>query len=273
MFKNVTPDPLSRIPLYLECFLLDNRIGEGTGFIVYWNGEHYLITNWHVVTGRSAETGEPLDKKNSTADPDTLIVWHHTHSNDTWLQIKYQIRDDDNEPLWFEHPTGRKVDVIAFPISKNDQIKIYELDLKLQKSDLILCPSETVSIIGFPFGQSSNGHYPIWKTGHIASDIELNYDNQPIFLIDSTTRPGMSGSPVIAVRKYMYQHSGGLSMGSTSCIEKFLGIYSGRTIEKYESTIISCNCGQKQLNIPISSEIGRVWKPTVIEEILKSNIG
>ena len=111
---------------------------------------------------------------------------------------------------------------------------------------MIVSPSEAVSIIGFPFGLASSGKFPIWKTGHIASDIDLNYKDKPVFLIDATTKPGMSGSPVIARRNGFSQTSKGQRVGGTT--ERFLGVYSGR--------------------IQDNSDVGMVWKPETIDEIL-----
>jgi hypothetical protein len=105
-----------------------------------------------------------------------------------------------------------------------------------------------VSIIGFPFGLSTAGAWPIWKTGHIASDPDLDYDDRPAFLIDATTRAGMSGSPVV-LRSY-----GGYASSKAHMVigggpgTRFLGVYSGR--------------------IHNQAEIGRVWRPSSIKEIL-----
>jgi hypothetical protein len=131
----------------------------------------------------------------------------------------------------------------------SNDVNIYDVDLKLADFDLKLYPSEAVSIIGFPKGLTSAGKFPIWKTGHIASDIDIDWDGKPAFLIDATTKGGMSGSPVIARRVSIYQTSTGNRVGNAV---KFLGIYSGREIG--ESGI----------------EVGFVWKPKVISEIFSN---
>ena len=95
----------------------------------------------------------------------------------------------------------------------------------------------------------TGGRFPIWKTGHIASDIDIDWDGKPAFLIDATTQSGMSGSPVIAKRVSIYQTSRGNKIGNAI---KILGVYSGREISTS------------------GIEVGFVWKPKVIEEILSS---
>ena len=107
-----------------------------------------------------------------------------------------------------------------------------------------------VSIIGFPMGMSAFGKLPIWKTGHIASEPLLDLGEEPAFLIDATTRGGMSGSPVVLRLNGGYKtRSGNVMMVTSGFRTLFLGIYSGQWPHP---------------------EIGKVWKPIVIKEILKS---
>jgi len=182
------------------------------------------------------------------ADPDTIGIWHHDKNRlDFWHQIVEPLIDHTSgNNLWQEHPLGRQIDVIALLLKLNDDIKIYNLDTSLAQTDLVLAPSEPVSIVGFPFGIAVTGKFTIWKTGHIASDIDLDYEGKPVFLVDATTRPGMSGSPVFARRLGMHRSSSGWIVGKDAI--KFLGVYSGRIREQ--------------------ADVGMVWKPSVIDEIL-----
>ena len=90
------------------------------------------------------------------------------------------------------------------------------------------------------------------KTGHIASypDIDSETDRQA-FLIDATTRAGMSGSPVV-LRLDSYSKSDGSQVIAGGVATKFLGIYAGR--------------------IHDDSEIGRVWRPFVLQELLQGKL-
>ena len=105
-----------------------------------------------------------------------------------------------------------------------------------------------VSIIGYPLGITAHGVFPVWKTGHIASEPEIDYQDLPMFLIDATTRGGMSGSPVVIRLNGGYKTRMGSYVLSGSVATKFLGTYSGR--------------------IHQDSEIGRVWKSTVLKQLL-----
>jgi len=237
-------DEFSIKPLYLETYFSDHQIGVATGFVVKNNSSHYLITNWHVVTGRNPRNNQPLS---GMAEPNMLKVWFHGQQLGHWLRKEVDIIDRDANKLWLEHARRREVDVVAIPLNPSDDIKIYDLDLALADFDLMIYPSEAVSIIGFPEGITSHGKFPIWKTGHVASDIDIDWGDKPAFLIDATTKSGMSGSPVIAKRVSIYQTSKGNQIGNAV---RFLGVYSGREIDV------------------AGIEIGFVWKPRVISEIL-----
>jgi hypothetical protein len=133
------------------------------------------------------------------------------------------------------------------PFSPPADVCPYHLDLSLAEVDLEIAPSEPLSIIGFPLGLSSGGMFPIWKTGHVASDMDVDYGGLPVFLVDATTKHGMSGSPVIARRIGMSRRPGTIVIGGGT-VQRFLGVYSGRISEE--------------------SDIGMVWKPVTLRDIL-----
>jgi hypothetical protein len=117
--------------------------------------------------------------------------------------------------------------------------------------ELRVRPAEIVSVIGFPLGQSAGGLFAIWVSGFIASELDVDYNGLPQFLVDCRTRPGQSGSPVVAVRYGMVHLKNGdiLLDGYAS---ELLGIYSGRISE--------------------SSDIGVVWKRSAIDELVQSMV-
>lgn len=246
MPKKTLIDPLSVVSLFLECCVGHNTLAAATGFIVEHAGYPFIMTNWHVVSGRDPSTNQSLSENGAL--PDTLAVWHHIKGRlGTWERRWESLKNPDGSRRWLEHAQGRRIDVVALPVTVDDEIQVYPLDLSLADTDLQLSPSEAISIIGFPFGLASAGRFPIWKTGHLASDLDLDYDGLPMFIVDATTRHGMSGSPVVARRIGMYRSSQGMEMGGSAT--RFLGIYSGR--------------------IHGQAEIGMVWRPEVVLDVLK----
>jgi Trypsin-like peptidase domain len=246
--KKIMIDPLSACSLWLETHALGKPLGGGTGFCVESGGKKFLITNWHVVSGRNSETGEILSQMGAL--PDELVIRHHSLAGlGSWVFRVQPLQTPTGSNAWNEHPRGRAVDVVALPLDTQiPDTQFYPLSLDLADFDMLVQVAMPVSIIGFPFGLAAGGAWPIWKTGHIASDPDLDYDGRPAFLIDATTREGMSGSPVI-LRQY-----GGYATSKASMAigggpgTRFLGVYSGRIHDQ--------------------AEIGRVWRPSVIRDIL-----
>lgn len=244
-------DPLSVRPLYLTQIKGSEGLGQATGFVVERENTKYLITNWHVVSGRHPQTNQPVNPQGKT--PDALLIWHHGKTLGSWVHKKEDLVDKTGTRLWLEHSKGRSVDVVALPLTNlPDDVQVYPFDLSLADADMLPEVAMPVSIVGFPVGLTSAGFFPIWKTGHIASEPNLDYHNEPLFLIDATTRGGMSGSPVILRLSGGYKtKSAGTMIISSGHRTLFLGVYSGR--------------------LPHDSEIGRVWRPRLIGEILKAS--
>lgn len=246
--RQINIDPLSVCSLLVETAANNRPLATATGFCVKKGDRVYLITNWHVVAGRSPETGALLSA--TGAVPDQIRIAHHAAQKlGSWVIKTERLYEEDGVKRWLEHRSGQRIDVIALPVSIAPDVTPYPFDTSLASFDMLVSVAMPVSIIGFPFGLSTVGAFPIWKTGHIASDPDLDYDNKPAFLIDATTRGGMSGSPVVLRSYGGYSSSRAAMTVGMGPVTKFLGVYSGRIHEQ--------------------AEIGRVWRPSVIEEILE----
>ena len=253
MPRKIFIDPLSGSSLRVEPFFGQQPLATATGFTISLGDRSYLITNWHVVTGRDADTDACLDRKNAGV-PDRLVVrFHAKNMLGTWATLEIPLFSSDGIPVWIEHPLGSKVDVVALPLDPPANVAIYPLDLSLAKTDIVVSPAMPVSVIGFPLGLSAGESWPIWKTGHVASDPDMDFQpGRPAFLIDATTRSGMSGAPVVLRLNGGYFNSeGGYTMAG-GISTKFMGVYAGRIHE--------------------DSEIGRVWRPFVIKEVLDQKL-
>lgn len=109
-------------------------------------------------------------------------------------------------------------------------------------------PTDSVYVLGYPHSvEAFSPTMPIWTTGSVAN--EVNAGPAERFFIDSRTRPGQSGSPVIFYRGQSYSFAGGLGV-SVPENSALLGIYSGRTDDE--------------------SDIGSVWWGDEIEKIHKN---
>lgn len=188
----------------------------------------------------------------SGAIPEKIrVVCHAKGKLGGWLVVEESLYNPDGDHRWFEHPLGSDIDVVALPLQNiSTDIEIFPMDLSLANADLVPQPAMAISIIGFPFGLSAGGAWPIWKTGHIATGPDIDFDGRPSFLIDATTRSGMSGLPVVVRSSGGHMSRSGSYILAGGVTTKFLGIYSGR--------------------IRDDVELGRVWRPKVLEDILSN---
>lgn len=245
--------PLITLPsaksLLLRVQFSGQPLSTATGFIALGNsGIPMLITNRHNVTGRDQLTHELLSTQ--AAIPDEVVVVHHARDSlGTWVERTEPLYKEDGTPRWREHPAlGPKADFVALPLSDWEAgIDLYPYDPANPGPPMVIQPADIVSVIGFPFGRSSEG-LPVWATGFIASEPVIDFDEMPIQLIDCRSRQGQSGSPVISYRgNGQYATSEGMRFADGP-VWLFLGIYSGR--------------------INRESDIGMVWKAQAIAELL-----
>jgi Trypsin-like peptidase domain len=239
-------DPVSLQSLLLALFSRGQFLGTGTGFVVQKNDKAYLVTNWHVVSARRPDTGAAMDPMERYPDEIRILQNQKGHLG-SWIYKSEKLVNEKNEALWIEHPAGRGVDVVFLPLTNLSDVQLYPVNLELRKTQITILPTSPLSIVGFPFGQSESGGLPIWKTGTVASDPDIDYDKTPQILVDCTGRPGMSGSPVYARRIGPYSEGAGLVFSSNATTDRFIGIYAG--------------------SIDDRSEIGRVWKASAIMTI------
>lgn len=243
-------DVYSMRSVKLVAFFGELELGVATGFCVENYGRNYLCTNWHVVSGRDPDTGNCIDK--NLAIPDRLKIQFHSRNfvgQTATADIK--LYNEDGEHVWIEHPDGGRVDVVLIPFDF-DMVMPYPQELDSRK-EFSMRPGAIVHVVGFPLGLTNNGWLPIWKTGNIASDVDLDFEEgRPAFLIDATTRGGMSGSPVYARSFGVLPRSDGAADIHSGVFTEFLGVYSGRQHKE--------------------SEVGRVWRPSVLKDILMSDL-
>lgn len=257
-----TINPLSSHSLRLEPLAQGNHLkNTSTGFVIEHNSNYFIVTNWHVVTGKHPDTNCTL--RPDAAVPQELTIVHHSENRlGEWTTKRESLYEKGN-PLWLEHPNhevGRNpIDVILLPLSETVGVELNPLDLQLADIDIIPQPGMNVFIIGFPLGLTAGGQFPVWKTGNLASEPALNYRGRPMSLIDARTTGGMSGSPVILHPTGSYKTSEGVTTIAGGPRNKFLGVYSGRLTPEFDP---------QNKNRDMISSIGMVWKPSTILDII-----
>jgi hypothetical protein len=247
--QTIALDPLSVSSLKILIYHDLALIGSATGFVVQKGQNYYLITNRHVVLS-CADDKDPNDVGGWICATKFVVLQNQAGHLGQWVQVEEKLFDDKGKKLWIEHPTlGSATDVIALPLKNTSGVMFYPLDLELRKADLGLAPGESVSVVGFPLGLSQQAGLAIWKTGTIASDLDVSLNGKPMFLLDTTSRAGMSGSPVFAIRSGSYRDAKGNMNFGAGKLTKFLGVYSSQSQE---------------------AEIGTVWKAEVVATLYDS---
>ena len=231
-------------------------MASATGFVVEHDSKYYLITNWHAVSGRHRNNGQPLADHGGT--PTRIQIWHGQIGAAgiiSWVLITEQLVDVNNAPRWLEHlHFGRRVDAVALPLEVTTGINLMPYNLAENPPILAADVPDSVNIIGFPYGIAAAGRIAVWVQGSIATDMEVHYEQLPCFLIDSRTRRGQSGSPVLAYRgpaEAAPTTDGNIHVGHGG-MSRLLGVYSGRINEE--------------------SDLGLVWKTAAITEILEHGV-
>lgn len=226
---------------------------QARGF-VFHNGEsHFLVTARHNITGRNQETGDCLAGHGGT--PNRLTVFFNKKGSiGDHIEVEIPILDDNENPLWREHPTlGARADVIAIELPTMNDVDFYPYLSSAAYPQIQMAVSERASVIGFPFATSAGGLFAIWVNGFIASEPALNFGENPTILVDCRTRKGQSGSPVIIYSKSGYTDEKENTVFGTGEFVRPIGIYSGRMNPE--------------------SDIGIVWKWSVVEQICRVSLG
>jgi hypothetical protein len=220
-----TLDSLSFQNLKLELYSNYENIGTATGFVIEKNHKYYLITNLHVVSGVDYFSQATIDPQ--LRKPNIIAIWHNAQVLGNWTRIAENLYDSNNNKQWIECSVADKIlDLVALPLKNTPkEVKLYPFHLNQYNENIIILPGFALSIIGFPFGLSSDGELAIWKTGHLASDFDIDANGLPLFMIDATTRPGMSGS-IVVLRMSPYLEKDGTHSGIGT---RFLGIYTAQS--------------------------------------------
>jgi hypothetical protein len=254
----INPDYLSLTTLHLAIGYTetDTVFSRATGFIFLHNDKYYLITNWHNVTGRNPENGQPVSKYHAGI-PDVFLTHFRIKNDIGKLKPVKVFLYEDNEmtlPKWLVHPKFKEnVDVVAIELPMHDDliysaINTYKFDSEFQSE-----VGDDCYIIGYPFEDFRYWGLPIWKRASISTEPTVNEDQLPKILVDTATRPGLSGSPVIFQRTGVHNLKDGVFTNDSIIgrLRGFLGVYSGRI-------------GDGE----IGAQLGIIWKSKVIEEII-----
>lgn len=240
--QNDKIDPFTKSSCFVQISKKGKQIATATGFFVILNKKGYFITNNHVVGGEFLINEYKRNHNNQMPPiddyPDTLYVRAYGKDINEFKTIKIPLYKNDVKnwiEFWEDENTKKNLlDIVAIPITqinKIDSLLQYTVAFNKQNlhTNLELIPTTELFIVGFPLGFGQNNIYPIWKKGTIATDPSIHFQGEgfPNFLVDATTRGGMSGSPVF-YRSNQYSTKQGVNnIGQQVII--LVGIYNSQS--------------------------------------------
>lgn len=245
-------DPYSVSTVPLEMFFNDTYLSLGTGFVWRMENDLFLITNWHNLSGKNPFTGMHLS--NTLAEPNSIRVWWNLRDQlGNKIAVSHPIHDNEGRPLWWIHPQhGRKIDVVALPVFPTDQVAPYPI-IDMENVDLRVEVGMDLFVLGYPYGIAQGG-LPIWKRASFATEPEMAGAGEDLhMLLDTASRPGLSGSPVIR-RTWgaAPMTDGSIAMFAGGSATKFVGVYSGRI----------------HAQDPLDAQLGIAWPAALVTEIV-----
>ena len=231
----------------------DKASGRGTGFHFRDpSGTVWLVTNWHVFTGRRPDDPAMLIG-DAMSSPTSIGVAYQSRKDGQFLRhLTLPLYEQDGTPSWYEYRRDSGVDLAALPIQLPDDVRCPCVQDFADRDAGSFVPGLDLTIIGMAFPHSRETPYPIWKGARVASEPGYFAMGVPQVLIDTAGVPGMSGSPVYRVSrglkvsreaaKAVKDFSAGgegvalealagldLSQAEEGNVLRFVGVYAGST--------------------------------------------
>lgn len=289
----VNVDRFSISSSYLEMSFNEEVIAHGTGFLYAHRGRIFLVTARHNLTGTHWQDGKNLHPLAARPNYLTFHSWlaarddKYQYVNSGSFRFSIEV---DGLPVWMEGLGCPPPDVAILDLRKlssipeifpneDDRSQFVELFggqtdfTRFSKASFmplevkVPCVNEAASgyrpvigqdlfIVGYPLQFAAAGDFPIWKRGSIATEPEADYHGHSMFLIDAVTREGLSGAPVIGeFVNPTFDNGGKGTLTKIGTDRAFAGLYSGRIGKRDD----------------FSGQLGMVWRPSIIEEIIERN--
>ncbi|MFE0357539.1 trypsin-like peptidase domain-containing protein [Streptomyces nigra] len=247
----------------------DTLLGPATGFLVGIPGDFWLVTAWHVLSGRRSDNGAAM--RDDGLRPDYFRVRFAGEGDDGFHPVSrdFELYDEEFQsgPRFRSH-SERRVDVAALhigavpdsaveafmPNSWPTLRDLFAPERRAQQGsevdvDIPLRITDRLFVLGFPFGHTGSWPFAVWTAAPVASEPLARWDQLPGFLLDSRTRPGQSGSPVVMyIRPGEPVVAGGDVITHDESIVALVGVYSGR--------------------LDPNADLGMVWTTDALFEII-----
>lgn len=266
-----TADHLSLITTPITLMNASKPVSQGTGFVYSFmtgekSGYTCLVTNIHVLTGH-----DPLSELDPIGTHVEFYLHHNNQRPAEVREVNWPLFFEDGEPIWLRSNRYPEADVAFIPIPSavfGKDSEIFCVSSNWAKSNLRLRPGNPVTAVGYPHSYyDQSNQLPIYKTGALASEPDFHFDGKPVILVDLNAFPGMSGSPVFAIKYGGYEkEEGGWMVGG---VRKFIGIFASTAMLEEELPVERLDVENKSIiQLRTSLNLGHVWKAHILEDII-----
>jgi hypothetical protein len=266
----IDPRSLMTTPVWL--MRGQQPVSQGTGFLFASTSAAdqietvFLVTNYHVVTGHTP--GTPGDARGERI----RIVLHRDPDRPEDVRpVELPLYDALGRPLWLTSETHPNADVVLVPLPPQsyEDLRLFVFTEAHTRGDIRIRPTSGATLLGYPFGFYDTRHFlPVWKTGHIASEPDVDFEGRPVFLVDVSAFPGMSGSPVLAVANGIYESEDGVMRSGR--VLKLLGVFSSMPAVREERPLVSTLDPGARQTVETTLELGYVWKAALIADLARA---
>jgi hypothetical protein len=199
---------------------------------------------------------------------------------------RFDIQVENFEGQWYGHSKDN-IDIAIMPlvpilqeierVGKRAFFRAISHDLIPNAEQLTnLDAVEELLFIGYPNGIfDSRNLIPIVRRGTTATPLQIDYEGEPVFLMDASVFPGSSGSPVLIANSGGYTSKGNFVVGTRA---HFLGIVASVAIREELGKIDFVSIPTAQVPIFRTQQmldLGIVYKSSavldVVVEFLKRN--
>ncbi len=186
----------ARQGLFLQLFRNKTYLGSATGFIIQSPTRHYLVTNYHVVTGKNPST-KKWAGANSVA-PNRVAIFQNAKEEGKYF-VKF-------ENLFTKKGKKRWIENVVVTKGKKTLLDVVELPLK-DTADIILFPvsfsdsieygyKDSIAIQSFPKALRAAQPSPAHASGMVNADVALSSTAEFIVWLSQRELNEMTGSPL-----------------------------------------------------------------------------
>lgn len=153
-------------------------IGSATGFFYRNEDQWFLVTNWHVLSGRDPATSQPRHHAGAVPDACRFYSASLNERGLSWSHVTYELGDPQSgTATWLEHPLeGQQVDIAALQIEPAHRGISKDLnDSGGNDPEMFIDLGAELFLPGYPLGLSAAGYMSLWKRASLASSLEFGH--------------------------------------------------------------------------------------------------